>query len=105
LVAHSDSFGDDSEGTLCHAEILRSGRNPTFKENSPTLVGAQVLRHQLRVETRSMDCLARVAFGCVINYGLKSVAWFSFGCAINIHATGFSQWLMTKFMSAEFIQR
>ncbi len=43
----------------------------------------------------------------VINYGLKSVAWFAFGCVIrpHIHATGFSQWLMTKFLSAEFIRR
>jgi len=51
------------------------------------------LRHQLRVETRSMD-----DFGCVTNYGLKSVAWFAFDCVVKpcIHATGFSQWLMTK---------
>jgi len=46
------------------------------KENSPTKVGAQFLRHQLRTEVRSMVC---------------------FCCAINIHATGFSQWLMTNF--------
>jgi hypothetical protein len=51
----------------------------------PTKVGAQVL---------------------VINYGLKSVAWFGFATPITIHATGFSQWLMTDFfLSAEFIRR
>jgi hypothetical protein len=51
----------------------------------PTKVGAQVL---------------------VINYGLKSVAWFGFAAPITIHATGFSQWLMTDFfLSAEFIRR
>ncbi|MFA0736131.1 MAG: hypothetical protein OGMRLDGQ_002631, partial [Candidatus Fervidibacter sp.] len=32
-------------------------------------VGAQVFRHQLRTEVRSMN-----GFGCVI-YGLKPVAW------------------------------
>jgi hypothetical protein len=31
---------------------------------------------------------------CIINYGLKSVAWFA---PSTIHATGFSQWLMTSF--------
>ncbi len=32
----------------------------TFQENSPTKVGAQVLRHQLRVKTRSMKfCVLR----------------------------------------------
>ncbi len=50
--------------------------------------------------------VAWIVRGCVINYGLKSVAWFVFGCVIkpHIHATGFSQWLMTKFLSAEFIR-
>jgi hypothetical protein len=41
---------------------------------------------------------------CVINYGLKSVAWFAFALPSAIHATGFSQWLMTKFLSVEFIR-
>ncbi|MFZ8852501.1 hypothetical protein [Fervidibacter sp.] len=41
---------------------------------------------------------------CVINYGLKSVAWFAFVLPSAIHATGFSQWLMTKFLSVEFIR-
>ncbi len=33
-----------------------------------------ILRHQLQVKTCSMN-----GFGCVINYGLKPVAWFAFG--------------------------
>jgi hypothetical protein len=37
----------------------------------------------------------------VINYGLKPVACFAFA----IRATDFSQWLMTSFLSAEFIRR
>jgi len=44
-----------------------------------------IFRHQLRAETRSMGWTI-----CLINYGLKSVAWFVFGCVINIHAAGFS---------------
>ncbi len=42
---------------------------------SPTKVGAQVFfpRHQLRVKTCSMIC-----FCCLINYGLKPVAWEGF---------------------------
>jgi hypothetical protein len=42
------------------------GRDPTLQENLPTKVGAQVLRHQLRVKTRSMN-----GFDCIINYGLS----------------------------------
>jgi len=81
-------------------------RPPIFPVPRPTTlfplkVGAHFLRHQLRVETRGMDCLwlchqlrTKVrsmvcfrlrhqlqvktrnmnGFGCVINYGLKSVA-------------------------------
>ena len=59
---------------------------PLVSENSPTKVGAQVLRHQLRTKVRSMDRFLlrhqlRVkthsmnGFGCVIDCGLKSVAW------------------------------
>jgi hypothetical protein len=33
----------------------------------------------------------------VINYGLKSIAWFAFALPLPIHATGFSQWLVTNF--------
>jgi len=54
------------------------------RENLPTKVGANF---------------------CVINYGLKSVAWFAFAEPLTVHATGFNQWLMTKFLSAEFIRR
>jgi hypothetical protein len=42
---------------------------------------------------------------CVINYGLKSVACFAFASLLVIHATDFSQWLMTEFLSDEFIRR
>jgi hypothetical protein len=41
----------------------------------------------------------------VINYGLKSVAWNFEVAPTTNHATGFSQWLMTNMMSAEFIRR
>jgi len=44
---------------------------------SPTKVGAQSLRHQLRVKTRSMSGFS------FINYGLKSAAWLAFGCVTN----------------------
>jgi hypothetical protein len=44
----------------------QESRHPNF---SPTKVGAQVFRHQLRVKTRSVN-----GFGCVIKYGLKSTA-------------------------------
>ena len=33
------------------------------------------------------------------------MAWFVFAAPLTIHVTGFSQWLMTKFLSAEFIRR
>lgn len=39
------------------------------REGLPTKVSAQVLRHQLRVETRS-----RVVRDCATDYGLKFVA-------------------------------
>jgi len=42
---------------------------------------------------------------CVINYGLKSAAWLAFALPLPAHAIGFSQWLMTEFLSAEFIRR
>jgi len=38
------------------AEFFRSGRNLNLQENSPTKVGAQFLRHQLRTKVRSMVC-------------------------------------------------
>ncbi|MFA0784351.1 MAG: hypothetical protein YYHSYBAR_002742 [Candidatus Fervidibacter sacchari] len=40
---------------------------------SPNKVGAKFLRHQLRVETRSMN-----GFGCVTKYEMKPVAWTEF---------------------------
>jgi len=39
----------------------------------PLKFGAKVFRHQLRVKTRSMN-----GFGCIINYGLKFVAWMTY---------------------------
>jgi hypothetical protein len=52
----------------------------------------------------SCPVLSRRFNFCVINYGLKSVAWFVFALPSAIHAAGFSQWLMTKFLSVEFIR-
>jgi hypothetical protein len=54
-------------------------RRPTLQENSPTKVGAQVLRHQLRTKVRSMDCFRlchqlRVKthrMSCFLGYGIK----------------------------------
>ncbi len=43
---------------------------------SPTKVDAQVLRHQLRTEVRSMGC-----FSWVINYGLRAEAYLVCMCA------------------------
>jgi len=55
---------------------------------SPTEVGVQRNRHQLRVKTRSMG------FDDFVSSTTKTN-----------HATDFSQWLMTDFLSAEFIRR
>ncbi|MDW8029695.1 MAG: DUF6259 domain-containing protein, partial [Armatimonadota bacterium] len=55
------------------------------RPSSPTKVGAQKLRQQLRAEACSMNPARQ-------NGDI-------------IHATGFSQWLMTKKTSAEFIRR
>ena len=58
----------------------------------PFQVVAQVFRHQLRTKVRSMIC-----------FGLGHQLWTEVRsmvcscCAINIHATGFSQWLMTNY--------
>ena len=38
----------------CRVFFFRSGRSPTLQEDSPTKVGAQFLRHQLRAKARSM---------------------------------------------------
>jgi hypothetical protein len=73
------SVGDKGQGkALCHSPIvIVFGMARTFPSTiSPTKVSAQVLRHQLRTKVRSMAC---------------------FYFAIPIHATGFSQWLMTNF--------
>jgi hypothetical protein len=52
----------------------------------PTKVGAQVLRDQLQVKTRNMN-----GFGCITDYGLKSVAWMVFWCADKKLMTNFSR--------------
>ena len=49
------------------------GRELALPTNSPTEVGAKFLRHQLRVETRSMN-----GFGRVTKYEMKPVAWMEF---------------------------
>ena len=75
----------------CHFRLGRSLALP-FHSRHPSRVPRPVLsrrsgfsRHQLRTEVRSMEF-----------HGLLTPC---------IHATGFSQWLMTKFLSAEFIRR
>jgi hypothetical protein len=63
-----------------HSLPFRLGRSlalPFFPPLVPLKVGAHVLRHQLRTKVRSMEF-----------YGLLTPC---------IHATGFSQWLMTEF--------
>jgi len=52
-----------------------------------------------------LKSVAWFAFGHIINYRLKPIAFFIFAVPLTIHATGFSQRLMTDFWSAEFIRR
>ncbi len=59
------------------SRLMQSGTSPDatfliqgFRRLKSALM---FLRHQLRAEARSMNF-----FGCVINYGLKSAAWFVF---------------------------
>ena len=66
--------GEPNPFPTCRFADFTICRNPgsavaSPSQDLPTKVGAHVLRHQLRVKTRSMN-----GFGRFINYGLKSVA-------------------------------
>ncbi len=62
----------------CRSENLRSGKSPNLQDFRRLKSALKFSRHQLRAEARSM-----LAFDYVVNYGLKSVAWFALGCVIN----------------------
>jgi hypothetical protein len=80
----------------CELRVARSGKKTAFQRST--------LNPQLSTQFVSRRLKSALSF-FVNDYGLKSVAWGFLPAPSNIHATGFSQWLMTKFLSDEFIRR